>query len=351
MMERIRMDESEPLCGPSSSGLVNAPVFVLGVHKSGTSLLRNLLDGHPALHVVPIECHFPYCLGLPISYPRRRVALPGPTDKAARIGRMLRTVQGYGRVGDVMADAYLPGRFDEARFVSHLDGPLGRYASAEDLHHYVDAIAVAMGDPMRERHRRIVEKSVDNIEHAWWLRHLYPDARFLLIVRDPYANLVSFRKFITRSNGFPSMVQPLRTLETGFHYAALHRMTLPGLHVLRYEDLVADVRKTMAGVSAFLGIPWDDVLLAPTSLGEPWTGNSTSGKPLHGVSAEWAEQGKRGVEPFEVELVARSGLMGTMRLFGYSPMVKKKGYWRPAKGERIRTYLRNRLYRIFADGS
>ena len=35
--------------------LASRPVFICGAHRSGTTLLRNLLDGHPALGVLPSE--------------------------------------------------------------------------------------------------------------------------------------------------------------------------------------------------------------------------------------------------------------------------------------------------------
>jgi hypothetical protein len=35
--------------------LIQHPVFVCGVHRSGTTLVRNLLDGHPQLVVLPSE--------------------------------------------------------------------------------------------------------------------------------------------------------------------------------------------------------------------------------------------------------------------------------------------------------
>ncbi len=34
------------------------PVFVCGVHRSGTTLVRDLIDGHPALSVLPSEGSF-----------------------------------------------------------------------------------------------------------------------------------------------------------------------------------------------------------------------------------------------------------------------------------------------------
>src|SRR6056297_1880138 len=43
-------------------------VFILGCHKSGTSLLRSLLDGHKELFVIPIEAHIFENLGSWIDY-------------------------------------------------------------------------------------------------------------------------------------------------------------------------------------------------------------------------------------------------------------------------------------------
>ena len=42
------------------------PIFILGAHKSGTSYLRALLDGHPDLYVVPLEAHYFQHLGFNI---------------------------------------------------------------------------------------------------------------------------------------------------------------------------------------------------------------------------------------------------------------------------------------------
>jgi hypothetical protein len=38
--------------------LVQSPVFICGVHRSGTTLMRDLLDGHPVLSVLPSEGSF-----------------------------------------------------------------------------------------------------------------------------------------------------------------------------------------------------------------------------------------------------------------------------------------------------
>jgi len=41
----------------SGDGRLKAPIFLLGSHKSETSLLRALLDGHKDLFVFPTETH------------------------------------------------------------------------------------------------------------------------------------------------------------------------------------------------------------------------------------------------------------------------------------------------------
>lgn len=326
------------------------PIFILGAHKSGTSLLRNLLDGHSALFAAPIEMHFPHCMGLPAMYPRRRQLVPGEIGKQACIQRMETVVREYDTSGDERADSFLPGRFDLAALVDHLQRNLGEAVNGDALFSYTRALVSSLGmaKPLGERH--LVEKSVDNIEHAYWLKGLFPKARFLFIVRDPHANLVSFRKFIERGGRFPSLVQPVRTLELAFHHAALYEQTLPDLHVLRYEDLLTDPQATMERVCLFLDIPWEDGLLQPTSMGEAWAGNSTTGQAMKGVSAARLSAWRKELLPVEAGLIARSSLGALMPRFGYAPL-SMKGFWRMAKGEDLRTYLRNRLYRLFADGS
>ena len=51
---------------------MSRPIFLLGCHKSGTSLLRSLLDGHPDLFVIPIETHFFQATGHWTDYRMRR---------------------------------------------------------------------------------------------------------------------------------------------------------------------------------------------------------------------------------------------------------------------------------------
>src|SRR5688572_8629213 len=60
--------------------LAQRPVFICGTHRSGTTLLRNLLDGHSALAVLPAEGCFYTNL-------ERRLAGLSCRERAAEMGQ------------------------------------------------------------------------------------------------------------------------------------------------------------------------------------------------------------------------------------------------------------------------
>ena len=69
-----------------------APVFLLGSHKSGSSLLRSLLDGHPELAVLPKETHLFQFTNHWVDYRRRR-NLPRPLDRQQFFDSLLQQIR------------------------------------------------------------------------------------------------------------------------------------------------------------------------------------------------------------------------------------------------------------------
>ena len=70
----------------------NPPVFILGSHKSGTSLLRSLLDSHPKLYIIPFETHFIASLGRWVQYSYRRQK---PNENFEFSEKLLETLKKY----------------------------------------------------------------------------------------------------------------------------------------------------------------------------------------------------------------------------------------------------------------
>ena len=114
--------------------------------------------------------------------------------------------------------------------------------------------------------RVLTEKSPPNLIRMRFLQALYPDARFVVIVRHPVVITLATRKLATtkwmRRTGRQA---PLAMAAR--HWFAAHRVMLDDLphvrqaHVLRWEDLSADPAGSLAGIGAFVGV--DGLFQAP----------------------------------------------------------------------------------------
>jgi hypothetical protein len=206
-------------------------VFVGGLHRSGTSLLAQLIADHPEGS------------GLTMT--------DVPEDE-----------------GQHLQDVYLPAR--------SYGGP-GRFARTDDAHLTESSPLVSPTNAQRlldawsphwdmTRHY-LVEKSPPNLIMSRFLQALFPDALFLFIVRHPASVTLATRKWRAR--------MPLPRLMD--HWFVAHDVAtgdIPHLtksHVVSYEHLMTEPSKTLVGVQQFLGLssPIDSGLINPTR-GNPY---------------------------------------------------------------------------------
>lgn len=331
------------------------PVFILGSHKSGTSLLRNLLDGVDGFFAIPIELHFFEYSGLWVDYPIRRSlpTNPGFDQVKQRIASAIeRSNQGargdrkFG--GDSLIDA---GKWDIQNLLAHLD-QFGKPAfENKDLkgfiNAYVEAVYLALRGELPPARMRFVEKSVENAEFAALIKKLYPGAKFIHIVRNPYAALVSIRKFKPYKGKYPFLGTYVDALENSYYYALQNPLALPDYLVVRYEDLLTDPQGTMHMVADHLDTPFSPIMLKPSALGEEWKGNSMSGMEFKGVSTYPLEDWKSEINPLEIDLV-NTQLPHVIREFHYETVRGPSSPLLPIKGETVKIYLANRFYRASA---
>jgi hypothetical protein len=238
--------------------LAEHPVFVLGYYRSGTSLLLNLLDGHPELIAVPGES--------------RHFTSGAPRDLQTLHANWIRnTITPYG-----IPPHWLLGRPGEGHDpYDHFGRCLVAYARARDGRDLLAAVAQALAVTTHSVARMWVEKTPTNEFHIDAILTTYPDARFVHIVRDPGSTIGSIRDYDTET----PIVDPLTgAAELGrlFRVALAQQRRLGDRYtVIRYEDLVADTAATMRGVASGLGIAYDDTLVTPTTLGRPATANAS----------------------------------------------------------------------------
>jgi hypothetical protein len=198
---------ARPPADPATDRLLVAPVFLLSSPRSGSTLLRVVLDSHSRLHA-PIETHI------------RRLAVRFTT----RLSRTAMETLGHG-----VAD------------VEHIlwDRMLHR-------------------ELLRSGKQTIVEKTPSNVFVADRFALAWPDARFVFLLRHPLAIARSWHDADPPRRPMNRAVQ--HTLK---YMAALERARRdhPGLTV-RYEDLTADPVAETRRICDFLDVPWEPGMIA-----------------------------------------------------------------------------------------
>lgn len=191
---------------PAARGrLLHRPVFILCPVRSGSTLLRMMLDSHSAL-CAPHELHL-----MELS-----VQVAGTQAQAA------------------IAELGLSGRELEHWL---WDGMLHRVLAASGK-------------------QTLVEKTPNHV--FMWRRIVacWPDARFIFLLRDPAAVCASWHRVRSHWSDAEA-IESTRKYVTALEQARRH---LTG-HTVRYEDLTADPERELRGVCAYLGVPWEPAML------------------------------------------------------------------------------------------
>ncbi len=237
-------------------------VLVYGPRKGGTTLFQNLLDGTPEMMVYPAELKLKFF---------------------ARDASKMDDVATYyekSRIASVQSP-----HFDTVAYEARWQDALrqGRMTSFAEFIRF-DALNVqqsitggASGQPVLWAAKE-VGGPTDTILSIW--KRLFPKGKALFIVRDPLmvtrAVLNDRRRKQVRLSIREIVHQALDPLAVVTAQAKY--LDDPYVHVLAYEDLVADTAGTMKQIAAFLGIPYSPVLAAPTIFGEPQVVRTSSRK-------------------------------------------------------------------------
>jgi len=191
--------------GERGDRLLEAPAFVMCTVRSGSTLLRVLLDSHSRIHA-PQELHL------------RDLAVRVKTEYAAKA---------LGEIG--LED-------EQLRFL--LWDRL--------LHREMTAAGKSL----------LVNKTPNDVFIADLIARCWPDARFIYLLRHPGAIARSRQE--TRPQDSPERnAQMVLRYGTALEEA---RASRPGVTV-RYEDLTADPKGETQRLCAFLGIPWEAQML------------------------------------------------------------------------------------------
>ena len=224
--------------------MISAQVFIGGCSRSGTTLLGAMLGRHPAVVTTP-ESHFKY---------RVYRALGGEIG-ASEIGNALEAVAEHWR----FRIWELPVDSDE--ILQELNRP--SYAAL--LCRLVERYAIQAG---KNDAYIWVDHTPENATYATTLLEIFPEARFLHIVRD--------------GRGVAASILPLdwgpNTITRAAHWwvrsvsygLALERM-LPAERIMsvQYETLTREPVARMRAISDFLGIDYQPSMVESTGFKVP----------------------------------------------------------------------------------
>ena len=253
LREQVEPDEA-PL-----PAFYDRPVFVVGHRKTGTTLLQELLDGHPQLAVLPGESnHFHTFL------PQVEGLAPELLAVEAQRWWLLRLVSPSG-IPPFWALGRPSDRDPYADFTARLLG----LAAANPERDVLGLAAVSLGPGERVAW---VEKTPGHEHRLDAILTAYPEARFVHVVRDPRSVAAAIVRLDRATDRPTDLVDVGLTIRRSFEAAERSRETR--YLVLRYEDLVTDPEPTMRRVADFVGVEWSESVLSPTVGGVGATSNS-----------------------------------------------------------------------------
>lgn len=324
------------------SKILKKPIFIFGSQKSGSSLLRSLLDAHHELFVIPSESHYFQLTGHYVDFSLRK-SLPRKLARDQQISALKQYIHKENINDDPHGAVMIENKYNEEHFSRYLESqPIED--EPELMSAYLSAYYNALHDTDMPPDLRVVEKSVEHAEFAPLINKWFPDAKFIHIVRNPYATLVACRN-TDWQRGYAYLGPYLYSMESSYCQLFKNLELFNNYLVVRYEDLVSDPQKTMSLIANHLGIQNHASLQTPTLCGNLWGGNSSSKQIFSNIASTPSTKWLDSICDLEIILTNKVS-RPIFDYFNYELLSPKHHYLRqrfvPVQGESAKQYLRNR---------
>src|SRR3954451_9911918 len=205
-------------------------VFVVGMNRSGTTLLRMMLDAHPQL-TIPPETHFVPDL---IKAARERNATPENALAAMKSARE------WGDFG-----------FTDEEMLTRLRA-LPKLRPGPAVRTFYEAYMAEQGKP------RWGEKTPTYVQKMKLIQRALPEARFVHVIRDGRDVALSVLDRTVRDLTVGDIAKRWKKKITKAREDAPE---LDRYMEIRYEDLILDTDPVVRTVAEFIDLPWDDSML------------------------------------------------------------------------------------------
>lgn len=291
--------------------MLSKPIFISGLRKSGTSMVKNLLDNHPELFVYPPnEFHF---FKFTDMHNLGRITKPDYKNK-----RTMAQVR-----EDICRDRW----FNPYQRQTNIDWhefvdiktlhALIRASKADNYKDLFVDIAIAMASAATTfegdlNTSRFTCKGVQQEEFFPELQHWFPDLKMVYVLRNPYAQLNSAinnmrhgrkgpeetlrvgtdAENLDVSFRYPYLGPRLRQMRVSYYFMRKFSKLFPErFYILKYDDLLIDPDRELQELCKFLDIKFHESMRELTLCGKPierqgWSvkkhiDNKISQKPLN----------------------------------------------------------------------
>ena len=189
-------------------------IFIGGLHRSGTSLIHELLSSHPEISGFSKTCV--------------------PENEGQHLQTVFKPAIAYGGPGHfcLNKDAYM----DETH-------PLVSILSA-------DKIFSEWEKHWNTNKTYLIEKSPPNIIRTRFLQSLFPESFFIIILRHPIAIAYATKKWTSKTS-ISNLIHNALTCYEKFYEDAAY---LNNVHIIHYEQFVTDPQKQLDEITDKLGI-------------------------------------------------------------------------------------------------
>ncbi len=206
-------------------------VFVVGMNRSGTTLLRMMLDAHPEL-TIPPETHF-----VPDLIKAARE--PGATPEDALAA--MKSAREWGDFG-----------FSDEQMLTRLRA-LPKLRPGPAVRTFYEAYMEQQGKP------RWGEKTPTYVQKMKLIQRALPEARFVHVIRDGRDVALSV---LDRTVRELTAADVARRWRKKISKAREDSPQLDHYTEIRYEDLILDTEPVLRRVAELVDLPWDDAMLS-----------------------------------------------------------------------------------------
>lgn len=239
---------------------MKAPIFIIGVPRSGTTLLAAMLSMHSNLSCGPETGFF------------RRLAAVNPND-LCDVASWPDTAVNF--IANIKHTGY--AGYEEKRLLEkyHLN-PQQIQAFLAEKHPSIPNILAGVTEQYMTAagKKRWIEKTPDHIQYLPSLRHYFPDSPIIHIVRDPRDVALSLTKVPWGAQSFLEALFSWRKFEgAGSNFLAMDERN----YVLHFEDLLSAPRETLTDLCRFIDEEFEPQMLdtsgagkSVNSRGVPW---------------------------------------------------------------------------------